>query len=436
MIKRNISLLLVISVISLFLLPVSAAEKTSVIDPFFYESKIDDGGFSTSDAFGLNRFNTTYDAIRNYKYFAGFGFPLSISGTEDIVISGSVVVDSKAFNPGYTGATLTFTKLYLNYYDYADKNMIEIPLKGTESVKTCSNDFLQAFVSSTQVTFDDNNSGTSPKMDGQQIISFTFLIDGGALQTWRSTGDHYLSNIALEFGTTSILDCFNEFGSNYSIRLNDISCYTDNTAIYDELSAKLSAIISQLSENSSGSGNQLQQINQSIQESISQVKKFQEDQSYMNQVDHLITSRGFNDVKESVSNLQEYIKNDAVKDEQAYLEQESNSKLSKAVDEIVGKVDIDISSIVKGFQDLWSGITTHDTNASLTFPAGKVPVLGEEMTFWEAEEVNFSEYFENDTVQLLLIPLRFLFVFGAGKHIIGKVDQLINLVILEGGGHE
>ncbi len=112
------------------------------------------------------------------------------------------------------------------------------------------------------------------------------------------------------------------------------------------------------------------------------------------------------------------------------LKQEASDKLSSAVDELSQKMPVNVAALQTSFNQLYNSVTTHSTNASLTLPAGSVTLMGNTYTFWDASNVSFNEFFSLPIVTLLLIPLRFVFVFGMGKYLISYFDKLVKLITL------
>lgn len=112
------------------------------------------------------------------------------------------------------------------------------------------------------------------------------------------------------------------------------------------------------------------------------------------------------------------------------MEQEANDKLSAALDKIKKAMPVDIDGLQSSFDQLLQSVSTHDSSASLVFPGASVTLLGYDMQFWDDQSINFDEFFNLPGMQLLLLPLRFLFVFGMAKYLIyyfGKLEKLITL---------
>ena len=112
------------------------------------------------------------------------------------------------------------------------------------------------------------------------------------------------------------------------------------------------------------------------------------------------------------------------------MEQEANDKLSAALDKIKKAMPVDIDGLQSSFDQLLQSVSTHDSSASLVFPGASVTLLGYDMQFWDDQPINFDDFFNLPGMQLLLLPLRFLFVFGMAKYLIyyfGKLEKLITL---------
>lgn len=112
------------------------------------------------------------------------------------------------------------------------------------------------------------------------------------------------------------------------------------------------------------------------------------------------------------------------------MEQEANDKLSAALDKIKNAMPVDIVALQSSFDQLLQSVSTHDSSASLVFPGASVTLLGYDMQFWDDQPINFDDFFNLPGMQLLLLPLRFLFVFGMAKYLIyyfSKLEKLITL---------
>ena len=112
------------------------------------------------------------------------------------------------------------------------------------------------------------------------------------------------------------------------------------------------------------------------------------------------------------------------------MEQEANDKLSSALDKIKKAMPVDIDGLQSSFDQLLQSVSTHDSSASLVFPGASVTLLGYDMQFWDDQMINFDDFFNLPGMQLLLLPLRFLFVFGMAKYLIyyfSKLEKLITL---------
>lgn len=112
------------------------------------------------------------------------------------------------------------------------------------------------------------------------------------------------------------------------------------------------------------------------------------------------------------------------------LKQEASDKLSSSVNELSEKMPVNVAALQTSFNQLYNSLTNHSTNATLKFPAGTVTLMGNTYTFWDASDVSFDEFFSLPIVTLLLLPLRFIFVFGMGKYLISYFDKLVKLITL------
>lgn len=116
------------------------------------------------------------------------------------------------------------------------------------------------------------------------------------------------------------------------------------------------------------------------------------------------------------------------------LKKEATESFNKAVTEINESLPIDVSALKGSFDQLYNSVSTHSTSAAFTFPAGTVSLMGQTFTFWDAQQVNFDEFFSLPGMTLLLLPLRFVFVFGMAKYLLHYVAKLEKLITLHTGG--
>lgn len=112
------------------------------------------------------------------------------------------------------------------------------------------------------------------------------------------------------------------------------------------------------------------------------------------------------------------------------LKQEATQAVNDTAASIQEQFNVDISSYTTAMSTLYTSVSTHSDDANLVFPAGTVNLMGEEVTFWEEQEVDFNSAFDSDLVQLLLLPLRFVVYFGFGYYVfkwVGKLEDLITM---------
>lgn len=157
-------------------------------------------------------------------------------------------------------------------------------------------------------------------------------------------------------------------------------------------------------------------------------------------VDELIDIRNnlleLNDTMDNMSDSVGEGVGSALDEQKEKLEDEALEKMDEIVDNVQEGLDIDISAIKNSFQNLYDSITTHETDAKLTFPAGRVTIGENEYTFWEETEVDFEPYFEYPIVQTLLVPLRFVMIVGFGYFMLNQVKKIESIVTMNSGGDE
>ena len=168
--------------------------------------------------------------------------------------------------------------------------------------------------------------------------------------------------------------------------------------------------------NTAGLVNALTRVNDSVESFQTASKEFQ--QNLQKQLEDFFND-GFDTAVES--GLDKF---------KQKMEQEANDKLSSALDKIKKAMPVDIDGLQSSFDQLLQSVSTHDSSASLVFPGASVTLLGYDMQFWDDQMINFDDFFNLPGMQLLLLPLRFLFVFGMAKYLIyyfSKLEKLITL---------
>lgn len=141
-------------------------------------------------------------------------------------------------------------------------------------------------------------------------------------------------------------------------------------------------------------------------------------------------------IKENLSNDVQSGVEDALDKTKEELESEALEDMNNAVEDIQQDLNIDISAIQSGFENLYDSITTHETDAKLTLPAGKVTIGDTEYVFWEETEIDFSPYFEYPIIQTLLIPMRFVIIIGFGYFMLSQVKKIESIVTMNSNGEE
>ena len=116
------------------------------------------------------------------------------------------------------------------------------------------------------------------------------------------------------------------------------------------------------------------------------------------------------------------------------VKQEASDKLSAALAQIQEAMPVDITALQGSVNQLYKSVSTHDTSAIMTFPAGELTLEGQTYRFWEPQEIAFDQFFEIPGVSLLLIPLRFMFVWGMAKYLMAYFSKLEKLITLHTGG--
>lgn len=236
--------------------------------------------------------------------------------------------------------------------------------------------------------------------------------------------DFLQHTITISFDDASLLDYVKIF---FHAR-TDFNVQPDKVLTFPVTTVKLGAkttedIISALDKirldniyNTAGLINALTRVNDSVESFQTASKEFQ--QNLQKQLEDFFND-GFDEAVES--GLDKF---------KQRMEQEANDKLSAALDKIKKAMPVDIDGLQSSFDQLLQSVSTHDSSASLVFPGASVTLLGYDMQFWDDQPINFDDFFNLPGMQLLLLPLRFLFVFGMAKYLIyyfSKLEKLITL---------
>lgn len=236
--------------------------------------------------------------------------------------------------------------------------------------------------------------------------------------------DFVQHTITISFDDASLLDYVKIFFNSRT----DFTVQPDKVLTFPVTTVKLGAkttedIVAALEKirldniyNTAGLVNALTRVNDSVESFQSASKEFQ--QNLQKQLEDFFND-GFDQAVES--GLDKF---------KQKMEQESNDKLSAALDKIKKAMPVDLDGLQSSFDQLLQSVSTHDSSASLVFPGASVTLLGYDMQFWDDQPINFDDFFNLPGMQLLLLPLRFLFVFGMAKYLIyyfSKLEKLITL---------
>lgn len=115
-----------------------------------------------------------------------------------------------------------------------------------------------------------------------------------------------------------------------------------------------------------------------------------------------------------------------------FVESDLNPLVQGVVDDINDLYDYD--TFYGAFNSVVNMVTGGNTRAApttrLRIPAGVVTVGGQTYRFWDETYVDFGPVFENDMIQLLLVPFRFLVAYGFLKYCLYWINKLINTITL------
>lgn len=264
-----------------------------------------------------------------------------------------------------------------------------------------------------------NKVASVPDLSLTAMYTQSLVHVGNAQET-----DFVQHTITIAFDDASLLDYvkiyFHE-RSSFAVQPDKIVTFPVTTV---KLGAKTTEdIVSALDKirldniyNTAGLVNALTRVNDSVESFQTASKEFQ--QNLQKQLEDFFND-GFDEAVES--GLDKF---------KQKMEQEANDKLSAALDKIKKAMPVDIDGLQSSFDQLLQSVSTHDSSASLVFPGASVTLLGYDMQFWDDQPINFDDFFNLPGMQLLLLPLRFLFVFGMAKYLIyyfSKLEKLITL---------
>lgn len=236
--------------------------------------------------------------------------------------------------------------------------------------------------------------------------------------------DFVQHTITISFDDASLLDYVKIFFH----RRTDFNVQPDKVLTFPVTTVKLGAkttedIIAALEKirldniyNTAGLVNALTRLDDSVESFQTASKEFQ--QNLQKQLEDFFND-GFDSAVES--GLDKF---------KQKMEQEANDKLSAALDKIKKAMPVDIDGLQSSFDQLLQSVSTHDSSASLVFPGASFTLLGYDMHFWDDQSINFDDFFNLPGMQLLLLPLRFIFVFGMAKYLMyyfSKLEKLITL---------
>lgn len=236
--------------------------------------------------------------------------------------------------------------------------------------------------------------------------------------------DFVQHTITISFDDASLLDyvkIFFQRRTDFTVQPDKVLTFPVTTVklgakTTEDIAAALEKIRLDNIYNTAGLVNALTRLNDSVESFQTASKEFQ--QNMQKQLEDFF-SDGFDAAVES--GLDKF---------KQKMEQEANDKLSAALDKIKKAMPVDIDGLQSSFDQLLQSVSTHDSSASLVFPGASVTLLGYDMQFWDDQPIYFDDFFNLPGMELLLLPLRFLFVFGMAKYLIyyfRKLEKLITL---------
>ena len=133
-----------------------------------------------------------------------------------------------------------------------------------------------------------------------------------------------------------------------------------------------------------------------------------------------------NDFKNSYTQLQTQADQSTLES----LKQEVADKSNEIVNSVTEKISIDYSAIESGFNSLFTALSNHSDNATLTLPAGSVTIAGTSYTFWEEQTVSLNDVLQHDIVKMLLYPIRLIVYVGFAFYCLDFISKLESLITM------
>ncbi len=112
------------------------------------------------------------------------------------------------------------------------------------------------------------------------------------------------------------------------------------------------------------------------------------------------------------------------------LKQEVADKSNEIVNSVTEKISIDYSDIETGFYSLFSALSNHSDNPTLTLPAGSVTIAGTSYTFWDEQTVSLNAVLQHDIVKMLLYPIRLIVYVGFAFYCLDFITKLESLITM------
>ncbi len=271
--------------------------------------------------------------------------------------------------------------------------------RGTESVSyLINNDLIEApgFSIYRSVSSIANSSGYL------RHISVSIVVDDPTITDFEiTTQEHEIHKV--QTSPISVIDISDATLDDVVAQLVKLTNTTSSSGAAS--SAAIQGAISSLQQSMSGS-------NEELKTSLSEVK-----QAVIDMTEALPGA-----VEEGMTNAL-----DAAYDKWSKKAQEM---IDAAVEEIKAAIPVDTSQLDSSFNQLYNSVSTHDMACVVTLPAGSVTLDGQTYTFWESQSIDFEDVFTIPGVSLLLLPIRFVFVFGMANYVLWFFKELLKICSL------
>ena len=369
-----------------------------------------------------------------YGYTYTFGnsygsepYNFQVAGSEDISLTYSFsyeALDNPDGKYDYIVSSYLVFNTMSNSMEILPSSVIINNGKSTETTVTLSNSGIYEEITSAGTRVMCSNSITERPMSYQGGITYyNDYIKILIIDMIISAADN-IDSLTFNFECDSTNNGFYTHSTNSTVYAESpISIILSGDANYDEVVALLNKINIASLSNSYAIGTKLygavNDMSSSMQSSLDA-----QTSTYTASMEQL---------REAVNQMSEGMEEEVASGMEKFfneLKQEAVDVANDTVASIQEQFNVDVSSYTNAMNTLYTSVSTHSDNANMTFPAGTVTLMGEQLSFWDETEIDFNSFFEMPAIQLILLPIRFVIYFGFGYYVfkwVGKLEDLITM---------